>query len=338
MMIVRASRQSDIEQLLELAQAVKPSMTTMPVNYAAWEEILFKSTASFQNAASTSNELYLLVMEDRQKHKVVGTSAIYPKVGTKSPFYTYKLSTLVTHSHPLDRRVEMKLLTLTNDYTGCTELGTLYLHPAYRKNANGQFLSRCRYLLIADFVQRFADKVIAEMRGYLDKNGKSPFWEHIGRKFFAMDFCQADQLCVTDGTQFITDLAPKYPIYTDLLSKAAREVIGKVHESSEAAVHLLYKEGFQYRGYVDIFDGGPTVECPTEEIFSVSKSVRTTLSAINEVASDNIIISSNGKIDDYRVVMGKCELTSTHNLVINDKTAEALKISSGESLRHIDLM
>jgi arginine N-succinyltransferase len=71
---------------------------------------------------------------------------------------------------------------------------------------------------------------------------------------------------------FIAELMPKHPIYTLLLSPEARRVLGKVHPQTEPALHLLRRENFRMQGYIDIFDGGPTVEAPLAEIRSIKHS------------------------------------------------------------------
>ena len=98
------------------------------------------------------------------------------------------------------------------------------------------------------------------MRGVSDENGRSPFWEWLEAHFFSMDFPTADYLTGIGNKVFIAELMPKYPIYVNLLSQEAQNVIGKVHKKTEPALRLLQEEGFSCRGYVDIFDGGPTVE------------------------------------------------------------------------------
>ncbi|MCV5888920.1 arginine N-succinyltransferase, partial [Escherichia coli] len=67
---------------------------------------------------------------------------------------------------------------------------------------------------------------------------------------------------------------PKLPIYINLLSQEAQAVIGQVHDNTRPALKLLEREGFTNRGYVDIFDGGPTVECDLRNIESVRHSFR----------------------------------------------------------------
>ena len=41
---------------------------------------------------------------------------------------------------------------------------------------------------MAEFRERFPAQVMADLRGYFDEQGRSPFWEAIGKHFFDMDF------------------------------------------------------------------------------------------------------------------------------------------------------
>src|SRR5690606_40386071 len=78
----------------------------------------------------------------------------------------------------------------------------------------------------------------------------------------------------TCALPILYELMPKLPIYVKLLPKEAQEVIGQVHENTRPALAMLQSEGFRFRGYVDIFDAGPTVESEIENIRSVRESKR----------------------------------------------------------------
>src|SRR5262245_27586413 len=121
---------------------------------------------------------------------------------------------------------------MVNDYTGASEIGSLFLLPAYRRDGIGKFLSRCRYLMLAQFPDLFDDIVISEIRGVQDKQGESPFYKNLAQHFFQMDFKKADFTYATQGGQFISDLMPKYPIYVNLLDERAQAVIGQPLEAS----------------------------------------------------------------------------------------------------------
>ena len=87
-----------------------------------------------------------------------------------------------------------------------------------------------------------------------------------------MSFRDADEFNARHGNQFIADLMPKHPIYTALLSEAARQVMGQPHFSGRPAMRMLENEGFAFQNYVDIFDGGPTMIARTDQIRTIAPS------------------------------------------------------------------
>src|SRR4029078_2477218 len=97
----------------------------------------------------------------------------------------------------------------------------------------------------------------AELRGVIDEAGGSPFWDAIAGRFFGMSFQEADAFNGADGTQFISDLMPKTPIYTAMLPESARAIMGVPHPSGRAAMRMLENEGFTGEGYGDILGGVP---------------------------------------------------------------------------------
>src|SRR5262249_36368790 len=148
---------------------------------------------------------------------------------------------------------KLDTLFLTNDLTGAAELCSLFLQGEYRRDNNGSLLSKSRFLFMAEFPERFNPRVIAEMRGVSDEQGRSPFWEALGRHFFKMEFSEADYLSGIGQKSFIAELMPQHPVYTAFLDDEARAVIGQVHENTKPALAMLAGEGFRYNGYVDIF-------------------------------------------------------------------------------------
>ena len=95
-------------------------------------------------------------------------------MGLKEPWYNYRVGTLVHASRALDVYTVAPTLFLANDHTGHTELCSLFLDQAYRHGKNGPLLAKSRLLFIAEFAERFAPKVIAELRGKLDADGTQP--------------------------------------------------------------------------------------------------------------------------------------------------------------------
>ena len=214
----------------------------------------------------------MFVLVDGANDLVVGISAIEAAVGLAEPWYNYHVGTQVHASRELDLYTAAPTLFLTNDHTGHSELCSLFLDARYRHGRNGPLLSKARLLFIAEFAQRFAPKIIAELRGKLGADGKSPFWEGLGRHFFAMEYSRADYLTGIGQKAFIAELMPRHPVYTALLPDDARAAIGEVHADTMPARAMLESEGFRYEGYVDIFDAGPTLECFRDDIRAVRQS------------------------------------------------------------------
>lgn len=159
------------------------------------------------------------MLEDTRVGRVVGVSALEVAVGLTEPWYNFRVGTLVHASKTLNVYKAVPTLFLSNDHTGYSELCTLFLDPDYRHSLNGKLLSKVRFLFIAAFREHFSGKVVAEMRGYSDEQGNSPFWEGLGSRFFSIDFAQADYLSGTGQKAFIAELMPKHPLYVDFCQR-----------------------------------------------------------------------------------------------------------------------
>lgn len=336
MIVIRPIQHSDYDALHRIAVESGHGFTSLPVNEALIKQRISHAQESFhKKVSSPGNEGYLFVMEDTSTSEVVGTSAIEAAVGLDDAFYHYHLGKVVHSSRELNVYNTVETLSLCNDYTGATEICTLYLSESHRKDNNGRFLSRIRFLFIAEHLERFSDTVIAEMRGVSDDDGRSPFWNWLEEHFFSMDFPTADYLTGIGKKEFIAELMPKYPVYVSLLSKEAQQVIGEVHAKTLPALKLLEAEGFSSRGYVDIFDAGPTVEAQAKDIRTIKDSKRCQVIIGDVSATDNYIIC-NTEISDFRAVQAPLSLRETaKQVVITDKVAKALNVAEGDWIRLI---
>ncbi|PKI13834.1 arginine N-succinyltransferase [Colwellia sp. 12G3] len=334
MIIVRPIKKSDLKALYRIAVDSGHGFTSLPVNEQLLGQRISHAEESFSKEVSQAgNEGYLFVMEDTETGEVVGTSGIEAAVGLDDAFYHYHLGKVVHSSRELNIYNTVETLSLCNDYTGASEICTLFLSDSHRKNNNGRFLSRFRFLFIAEHKERFSDTIIAEMRGVSDENGSSPFWNWLEEHFFSMDFPTADYLTGIGKKEFIAELMPKYPIYVNLLSKDAQDVINKVHPKTMPALRLLEAEGFARRGYVDIFDAGPTVESHINSIRTVNQSKRCQVIIAEVQSTDNYIIC-NSKVDNFRATQAPLSLRDTANqVVISQDVADALMVNEGDWVR-----
>jgi arginine N-succinyltransferase len=336
MMLVRPVAISDHDEILALAHEAGIGMTSLPADPQVLEQKILRSVQSFSGQPEAEKEeSFLFVLEDTQAGKLVGTCGLVAHVGLRRPFYSYKLSTLVQASGSLGIYSLQRVLHMVNDYTGATEIGSLFLLPEYRRDGIGRFLSRCRYLMLAEFPKLFSDIVISEIRGVQDERGDSPFYTNLAQHFFQMDFQHADFINATQGGQFISDLMPKYPIYVNLLDERAQAVIGVPMAASRPALQLLEGEGFTYEGYVDVFDGGPTMQAESQRIRSVRKSKRTVLTAIRPVAeASNVMVSTSGELARMRMLYTGYE-EQDKGIALDADAAEALQLHIGDTLRFL---
>ncbi|NMY39950.1 arginine N-succinyltransferase [Pseudomonas sp. WS 5013] len=334
-MIVRPVRSADLSALIDLARSTGTGLTTLPANEERLSHRVGWAEKTFLGEAERADADYLFVMED-DDGKVVGISAVAGAVGLREPWYNYRVGLTVSASQELKIHREIPTLFLANDLTGNSELCSLFLHAGYRSGLNGRLLSKARFLFMAEFRELFGNKVIAEMRGMSDENGRSPFWESLGRHFFKMEFSQADYLTGVGNKAFIAELMPKFPLYTCFLSEEARAVIGRVHPDTEPALAMLKGEGFSYQGYVDIFDAGPAIEVETDKIRAVRDS-QTLVLAVGTPGDDAIpYLIHNRKREDCRITAAPAR-AAAGTLVVDPLTAKRLQLSAGSQVRAVPL-
>ncbi len=339
MIIVRPVARHDIDQLIHLAKKVAPGITTFPANNDVLLQKIEGSISGFSETPSDDkSNTYLMVLEQTdpltQKSTIMGTSAVYANIGRDIPFYTFKILKRTQHNDDLDIHVMSRSLHLVNEYTGETEIGTLILDPGYRGGGYGKLLAKCRYMLIAQFKERFAARIFAELRGWSDKTATSPFWESVGKHFFAgMSYQQADYLSATTNNQFIADLMPVHPIYCDLLPNNAIEVIGKPHPTGEPALKMLFNEGFRYEDFIDIFDAGPTVHAQQNDIKTIRDSKLYKLGTTSDKAGSNEhYIICNTSLKNFRVCQSSAKIVNAE-IILDQQLADSLLISAGDFVR-----
>lgn len=341
-MLIRAAKLADIDRMMNLSTLMGEGMTSMPHDYDSWERKLTAAEKSFAGEVDTpGGELYQLVLVDEDSDLIMGTCAVFAAVGLSHPFYSYKVSRTIMRSIELGITADTQVLHLVNDFTGMSELASLFLQHEFRSNPDypsaGRFLSTCRYLMLAEFREKFSDHVFAEIRGWIDEDGVSPFWEAIGKHFFDLPFTEADFISAVNGTQFVADLMPKDPVHVNLLSAEAQAVIGKPNRYSLPAMKMLEAEGFYFNNYIDIFDGGPTIQCKLDQIESVRLARRVSVCDTTGSAGEaNTWLISNGRLENYRIIMADTE-ANDEQIVLSDRHKRLLDVVSGDEVHFLPL-
>jgi arginine N-succinyltransferase len=100
---------------------------------------------------------------------------------------------------------------------------------------------------------------------------------------------------------------------------------------------VLEKEGFRYRNYVDIFDGGPTLECDIDRVRAIRKSRLVEVSEGQPAPGDwPACLVANENYANFRAMLvrtnPKCE-----RLVLTAAELDALKCNAGDTVRLVRL-
>lgn len=269
MIVVRVVQTGDVDALVSLAQETGPGLTTFKPDRDALAARIERSRRTLAGQAAPAEAGYFFVMEDSQTGDIAGVCGIESQVGLEQPFYNYRVSTVVHASQELGVWTRMSALNISHDLTGYAEVCSLFLSPRYRTGGVGGLLSRSRFMFIAQFRDRFPERICAELRGHFDEDGTSPFWRAVGSHFYQIDFNAADYLSSHGRKSFLAELMPRYPVYVDLLPQDAQDAVGLTHRDTLPARKMLEAEGLRYQNHVDIFDAGPVLECHINDLRTV---------------------------------------------------------------------
>jgi arginine N-succinyltransferase len=319
-LLLRAATPDDLPAFERFAAASAIGITTLPADGRKLADRLARSTQAFASGDDSSGEeIYLFVLEHRGR--VIGSSGIAASAGFADRFYSYRNEMVVHTSSALNASNRIHTLHLCHDLTGHTLLTSFYIEPEYERSVAPQLLSRARLLFIAEFADRFSDRIAAESPGLADDSGRCPFWDAVGRRFFAMDYPQVEQITGGRSKAFIAELMPQSPIYVPLLPEAAQWAIGQLHPVGELPFSILMDEGFDTETYVDIFDGGPTVDARVAMLKTVAQSRRS-------MPGDSLPVgwhlAANTRRGDFRATL--CQ-------ALDEATAARLRSSADEALR-----
>ena len=337
-MIIRPAKREDLDDIMDMVDRSGFGLTSLPKDRDLIAQRLDRSLETFSGGPEDGKEkAYLLVMEDATSGRVLGTGGLISRVGIGEPFYSYRIETHVHESRSLGVRKEVACLHLLKIQEGPCEIGSLFVHPDFQKHGHGRLMSLSRFHFLAGHSDLFPSKVIAEMRGVIDARGRCPFWEAVGRRFFDTDFPMADYLTMKDK-RFIGELMPTHPIYIPLLPEEARSAIGRVHDRTRPALKLLQSEGFEDSGMVDIFDGGPIVQCDISEIRTVKQSREGILLGPGDPGSDTEPwLLSRGRLGRFRATVSHGILEEPGGIRLPRSVVESLGLESGEMIRYVPL-
>jgi len=172
----------------------------------------------------------------------------------------------VVHSAPeLGLYQVQTTLQLGHDATGEAELSGLFLSAdAEAPEAVADALLQAALARLAD-ADTPASWVIAELPGWRDAAGCSPFWDGLVRHFLppgSLDAADAGQRHGPAFSSHVGEMLPRELIHAAFLSPAAQQALGRCADSHTAWLAALQRAGFADWRHGRIEDGGPLLAAP----------------------------------------------------------------------------
>lgn len=268
MFIVRPTKLDDLGILLKFARNVH--FVNLPPDKDIIASKIVKSRRSFAGDFDDNprERIFMFCLEDTSTGNVIGCSAIVCCISWPGHPHTFLRVRRREHfSEDLQSGQVHLTLEFDTDETGPTELGGLILAPGYRGHPEklGKVMSLIRFHFMGLRPNFFSERIIAEMMGRISPDNRNLLWDYLGRRFINLSYREADLFC-QHSKEFMTSLFPKGEIYASLLPAEARNLIGKVGDETRPARAMLEKQGFEYKGDIDPFDGGPYLEAMRSEV------------------------------------------------------------------------
>jgi arginine N-succinyltransferase len=318
--IVRAVKHEDLHQLVDLAKQF--SLLNLPGDKSVLSRKIDRSVQSFAGNLPNSEAEYLFV----------GSSLAIAKHGNeKVPHYYFKILKRDHFSKDLGIGFIHQVLRFQLDSDGPTEIGGLLVDRNYRRRPEklGKQISLSRFLYMGLYPEKFEDRILCELTPPLTDEGRSEFWESLGRRFTGLNYQEADMLSQSHK-EFIESLFPQEDIYACLLDSKARLVLGRVGEQTKPAQHLLESIGFQYLEEVDPFDGGPHFGARTKDILPIKQGRRLRVADFS-----NPSYKHQGLLgtlhEQFKAALVNYDIRE-EEIAINERTRQILDLEIGEEV------
>jgi arginine N-succinyltransferase len=94
---------------------------------------------------------------------------------------------------------------------------------------------------------------------------------------------------------------------------------------------MLEAEGFNFDCYIDIFDGGPTMVAPTDQIRTVRESRELELVELTDEVDGPNMMLARGRLADFVACCGKVHVAPDGGAQIDRGTAALLGIEPGQT-------
>ncbi|QJE00308.1 arginine N-succinyltransferase [Massilia forsythiae] len=338
MYVVRPVEPADIGPLESLLAASTPGVHTLPRTREKIAALVERSVASFAaHVDIPSEETYLFVLEEAAGGELAGTAAIHASAGSNGTYFAFRNDVIQQVSRDLNISHSVHALTLCSELTAYSQLSGFSIRRRAGAGLEAALLSRARLLYAVLAPHRFGDRFFVPLAGVTDEEGQSPFWDALGRKFFKMDFLDAERtIGGARNRTLIVELMPHYPVYVPLLPGPAQAAMGQIHPNGQLAFDLLTAEGFEADEYIDIFDGGPILQAHRNGLRSFTGSMVRRVAAQDQPACTpealvHYAVAAGER--NFRAVVAACApIDSGESICLPAWARQALGVASGDSV------
>lgn len=298
--LFRPATSNDITSICKITQKADAGLTNVPKTRADVADYITESNA-FLSGKKSANRLLFVAEKQGQ---VLGISGIIPHLGMDRPFFSFKRTKHARKSPSLDVLIRYESLQLTTHFDGFTELASIFLSPEARGSGAGRLLSLGRLGFIHAHRELFEEQLMADIRGWVNETGISPFWMNLTSRFIPIGFDEADSLSSGESS-FISDLLPSMPILLNLMPESVSDCAGKAHDLSVGAMRMLESAGFQTTDLCDVFDGGPAIRCGIKDTL-ISRTVFKAAGS-GVIESDLKYLQFTGEKIGFRAALGPAD-------------------------------
>lgn len=326
--LIRPVATEDLSQLVDLAKQF--NLLNLPGDKKVLTAKIDRSIQSFAGKLAKEQTEYLFVVEDLEEKVIVGSSLIMAKHGTEEvPHNYFKIFKKDLFSHDLGIGFIHQVLRFQIDTDGPTEIGGLLVDRGYRRRPEklGKQISLARFIYMGAFPEKFEERILCELTPPLTDEGRSEFWEALGRRFTGLPYQEADLLSQSHK-EFIESLFPTEDIYLSLLDSKARLVLGRVGEATKPAQHLLESIGFKYLEEVDPFDGGPHYGSLIKDVLPVKMGRTLILEDFKDAIYSEHFLVGNNEENNFKAVLSPVDIRGD-KICLPSKQKDMLGVLSG---------
>ena len=191
-------------------------------------------------------------------------------VGMALPRVSYHVGCTVHAAQDLGLFHQQRTLFLGHDHTGASELADVaWEHEAVSSADQAGALRALVAGAIHSLAQRrelFGQRLVSELPGPVDSAGQSPFWQGLGRHFYAGDPAAARAAHGLAWRSHVASLLPRHPLYISFLPGAAQNAIAQVHPRAQVLLEVLEAAGLRYGQHVNVEDAGPIFEILIDDL------------------------------------------------------------------------